>query len=371
MRTAKCVPMASPGGILGILAAVTALGLCFAAPGAAADLREELKQFPYRIVFESYQDDNFELMMVNADGTGVVNLTKTPKVNELYPHVSPDGTKVSFVVDGEEGGTKVRSVWTMNLDGSGRTLVQSNAREPCWSPAGDALVYLKGESEKFTLTDFATRGIYHFDLATRTHKQHPNTKIEHLYNICCTPDGKWYVATVHAGMGYSHAILAIEAEGSKVFNLKIPGCRPDVSPDGKRVAWGADDYTLCVGDLDFSGPEPKVVNRRDVVQSPHPKPRPKAAKGEKPAEKATEKTVKTDPPMELYHVDWSPDGKYLAFSRGPKAKRLGPAPEMVGVVADGWNICVADASAENRWVEITTDGKANKEPDWVPVAKKR
>ena len=238
---------------------------------------------------------------------------------------------------------------------------------------GDALVYLKGESEKFTLTDFASRGIYRFDLATRTHKQHSNAEIEHLYNICCTPDGKWYVATVHAGMGYSHAILAIEAEGKKVFNLKIPGCRPDVSPDGKRVAWGADDYTLRVGDLDFSGPEPKVVNRRDVVKSEWPKPMPKAAKvveSEKPAEKSKEKAVKSDPPMELYHVDWSPDGKYLAFSRGPKAKRLGPAPEMVGVVAEGWDICVADASAENRWVAITTDGKANKEPDWVPVAKK-
>ena len=119
-----------------VLVGVTALGSCLAARGVAADLREELKQLPYKIVFESYQDDNFELMMVNADGSGVVNLTKTPKVNELYPHVSPDGTKVSFVVDGEEGGTKVRSVWTMNLDGTGRTLVQSNAREPCWSCAG-------------------------------------------------------------------------------------------------------------------------------------------------------------------------------------------------------------------------------------------
>jgi Tol biopolymer transport system component len=318
---------------------------------AAADLREELKQVPFKIVFESYQDDNFELMMVNADGSQPVNLTKTPKVNELYPHVSPDGKKVSFVVDGDEDGKKVRNVWVMNLDGSGRTLLARNAREPCWDPAGTAVVYLKGESEKFTLTDFATRGIYCFDLATGAHRQHPNAEIHHLYNICCTPDGKWYVATVHAGMGYSHAILAIEAQGKKVYNLKIPGCRPDVSPDGRKVAWGADDYTLRVGDLDFSGPEPRVTNQRDVVKS------------EKPAGKGQQH-------MELYHVDWSPDGKYVAFSRGPKAKRLGPAPEMVGVVAEGWNLCVADASATNRWVALTSDGKANKEPDWTPAGKK-
>ena len=338
------------GSVWALIGAM-ALGPAFPSRSAAADLREELKQLPFKIVFESCQDDNFELMMVNADGSQPVNLTKTPKASELYPHVSPDGKKVSFVVDGDEGGRKVRNVWTMNLDGSGRTPVAGNAREPCWNPAGTAVVYLKGESDKFTLTDFATRGIYCFDPATGAHKQHPNAEIHHLYNICCTPDGKWYVATVHAGMGYSHAMLAIEAEGKKVFDLKIPGCRPDVSPDGKKIAWGADDYTLRVGDLDFSGPEPKVINQRDAVKSDKP-----AGKG--------------DQRMELYHVDWSPDGKYLAFSRGPKAKRLGPAPEMVGVVAEGWNLCVADASATNRWVALTTDGKANKEPDWAPAGKR-
>jgi Tol biopolymer transport system component len=163
--------------------------------------------------------------------------------------------------------------------------------------------------------------------------------------MCSTPDGKWFVSTVHAGMGFGHAILALEAEGNRVVNLNIPGCRPDVSPDGKKVAWGADDFTLCVGDLDFTGPEPKVIRQRDVVKS--------------------------QKPMETYHVDWSPDGKYLAFSRGPMRKRLGPAPEMVGVEAEGWNICVADAAATNRWVAITSDGQSNKEPDWVPLPKEK
>ena len=67
------------------------------------------------------------------------------------------------------------------------------------------------------------------------------------------------MATVHAGMGCGHAILAIPAQGDKFFNLQIPGCRPDVSPDGRKVAWGCNDFTLRAGELDFSGPEPKVV----------------------------------------------------------------------------------------------------------------
>ena len=58
---------------------------------------------------------------------------------------------------------------------------------------------------------------------------------------------------------------------------------------------------------------------------------------------------------------WSPDGKYIAFSYGPKAQ------EMVGGAAPGWNICVADMSG--KWVQVTTDGHHNKEPDWVPIPK--
>ena len=60
-------------------------------------------------------------------------------------------------------------------------------------------------------------------------------------------------------------------------------------------------------------------------------------------------------------------GKYVMFARGPATKRLGQAPEGVGIRAEGWNICVADVTATNRWAAITTDGNCNKEPDWVPV----
>jgi len=325
-----------------VLFATGWLGAANAADGAAG-LREELKHLPYRIVYESWRDNNWELFQVDADGSHPVNLTKTPTIHEMYPHVSPDGRLVSFVVDEGEGEAKTRNVYVMNIDGTDRRLVAKNAREPCFTPDGSGVVYAKGEFEKFAVQDFATRGIFVCDLATGTHTAHPNGGIQHLYNICCTPDGKWYVATVHAGMGYGHAILAIPAQGDRVFDLKIPGCRPDVSPDGKKVAWGCDDFTLRAGDLDFSGPEPRVVRERDMVKSKEP--------------------------IEVYHVDWSPDGKYVAFSRGPHGKSLGPAPEMVGVVAKGWNICVADATATDRWVAITSDGNSNKEPDWTPAVK--
>lgn len=310
-------------------------------PGAAdEELRSELKQVPYRIVHETYRGDNWELFRINADGSDPVNLTQTDDVDELYPHASPDGTKICFVADEGNGQEKTRNVYYMNVDGTDRTLVARNARQAFWNPDGTVIAYLKGESENFNYSSVASRGLFFFDLASGEHGAHPNKELGHLFGVCWTPGGDWIIATIHGALGYRHAIVAIEANGERVVNLGIPGCRPEVSPDGKRIAWTPSDWALRVADLDLTGPEPKVTGGRDVVVS--------------------------EKPIKVYHIDWPPDGNYIVFTRGPAGKRLGQAPEGVGIQAQGWNICVADLRAVNRYVEVTSDGACNKEPDWIP-----
>ncbi len=343
MTREPCTSTSRSSAVIAGLSVALAVVLCPQAAAPAEELSDELKRVDHKIVYETWRGDNWELFLASADGSEVLNLTDTPTINELNPHVSPGGKKICFVCDEGQGASKIRNVYTMNFDGSDRTLVAKNARQPCWNADGTAIAYLKAEVDKFTYTDYATKGIVVYDLASGTHKQHPNKDLHHLYNLCWSPDGKWFMATVHAGMGYRHGILAIEAEGMTVVDLKIPGCRPDFSPDGKKIAWGPSDWALRVADLDFSGPQPKVVNARDVVTS--------------------------EKPMKIYHIDWSPDGKYVSYSRGPAKKRLGLIPELVGVRAEDWNIHVADASQTNRSVAITTDGNCNKESDWVFVRK--
>jgi len=307
-------------------------------PYPAATL--DLATVPFKIVYETLREtdgkENWELYLINADGSGPINLTNTPDVNELYPHASPDGTKVCFVADEGSGREKMRNVYYMKLDGTGRVKVADNARQPCWSPDSKTIAYLKGEFQRYTITDYATKGLFFYDIETAQHTPHPNEDLHHLYNICWSPDGNWFVATVHGGMGYGHAILAFPAHGTEVYDLTpyhVTGCRPDFNIDGTKITWGMTDWDLCVAKIDFATAAPKVTD--------------------------VEPLVKCDKACEVYHTDFSPDGKYIAFSYGPMAN------EMVGGEAPGWNICVSDL--EGHWVQITSDGHQDKEPDWVPV----
>src|SRR5713226_5029674 len=96
------------------------------------DLLYELKTYPHKIVYETNRDGNWELYLVNADGSNPVNLTRTPDVDELYPKPSPDGSKICFVADEGKDKSRVRNIYYMNSDGTGRTKIAENGREPCW-----------------------------------------------------------------------------------------------------------------------------------------------------------------------------------------------------------------------------------------------
>ena len=300
-----------------------------------------LSEIPFKILFETYRRTegrfNWELFQINADGCNPVNLTQTPGLDEMYPHASPDGTKICFVVDEGTGRRKVRNVYYMNIDGSERIKVATNARQPCWSPDGKKIAYLKGEYERYSTREYATSELFMYDLNTRQHIPHVNRTLHHLYAICWSPDGNWFFCAVHGGMGYSDTILAFDANGTRVFDLErwgVRGCRPELSLDGRRMTWGETDWDLCVGDIILSSQAPQITNVHKVVQCLRS--------------------------SKVYHVDFSPDGKFIAFSYGPAT-----GGQQVGGKAKGWNICVSDLSG--KWVRITTDGQHNKEPDWVPI----
>jgi Tol biopolymer transport system component len=322
---------------------------------AQSTLRDTVKSLPFKIAYESYDQGNSDIYIMNADGSGAVNLTQTPSEQEHYPQVSPDGTKLCFVSDVGEGRDTVRSLYVMDIDGQNRKKIADHAREPFWSPDGKLIGFLPQEFDKFDVIDFSTKGMNFYELATGKITPHVNSaNLHHLYNPSWSANGKWIVATVHAGMGFDHAILLLAAHGTNIINLKVHGCRPCFSPDGKQVAWGAGDHELAAAPLDLDAAEPVIGPWSVRLEDEHNK---------------------------IYHIDWSPDSQFLAFSRGPDGKGDPTKPgthqaaaEVHGVYAKGWNIAVVkvdraadlrlDQATDANLVMITTNGLSNKEPAW-------
>jgi Tol biopolymer transport system component len=306
-------------------------------PFAKSELK--LRDIPYKIVYESFLEtdgiDNWEICLIDADGSNWVNLTNTPNINEFYPHASPDGTKICFVaVEGDSWEDRSRNIYYMDTKGSNLTKIAENAYQPCWSGDGQQIAYLKGEYSRYSSSSWSNRGIAICDLKTKKSKSHPNQEIGLLFNLCWSLDGNWFTATSRArGRGGSNLVFGADDRTTKTLNIR--GCRPDISPDGQQVAWGRTDHVLEIGDLDFSSSSDIVTNQTPVI--------------------ACHQDYK------VYHVDWSPNGRYLTFSYGPRS-----GDQAVGRKAAGWNICVYDFET-GIWVQITSDGQHNKEPDWVSV----
>lgn len=322
---------------------------------ARTPLKERLKDSPFKIAYECYLNDNWEIFVMRADGSEPVNLTQTPQVHEHYPLVSPDGTKICFSVDAGEGRDAVRSLYVMDIGGRNRRKLAEHAREPFWSPDSKVIGFLPQEFPKFSVIDYSTKGMSFIDLATGKIEPHSNSaNLHHLYNPSFARNGKWIVATVHAAMGYDHAILAIEAHGPKIINLKIPGCRPCLSPDGRQIAWGSGDHEVVLAPIDLDSDSPTVGPWRLHIR---------------------------DKTNETYHVDWSPDSRFVSLSRGPASKGDPSKPgtfqsacEIVGVYATGWNLCAVPADRDGvvdlnhatdaDFLMLTTNGFSNKESAW-------
>ncbi len=301
-----------------------------------------LDVIPYRIVFESFREtdgkENWEICLIDADGSNLINLTNSPEIDEMYPHASPDGRRICFVaVEGEDLMSKSRNVYYMNIDGSDRVKIAENAYQPCWSADGRYIAYLPGEYPRYNPKVTSNKGLEIYDLKTGEVKRHPNDEILHIHCLCWSPDGEWFVSSRAGGMPGKERVF--KADDKTMMRLTIVGCTPDISPNGKRLAWNATDFSLNISALDFDSPQSNVTDHRMVI------------------------ACKRD--HWVYYADWSADGNYLAFTYGfDEESNQAGSPE-------SWShICIVDLKT-GKWTQITTDGKHNKEPDWVVVKARR
>jgi TolB protein len=86
-----------------------------------------------KIAFSSNRDGNYEIYVMNADGSDVTRLTNVNNANDSSPSWSPDGEKIVFTSDRDSAFTEI---YSMNADNGRRVtrLTDNNANDssPNW-----------------------------------------------------------------------------------------------------------------------------------------------------------------------------------------------------------------------------------------------
>ena len=97
---------------------------------------------------------NFEIYVMNADGTGQWNLTRNP-AKDGAPVWSPDGRTIAFArtypADPGEVGPDRTELYLMNADGSGQRKLAENAYQIAWSPDGRRLAVPARDGELYVM----------------------------------------------------------------------------------------------------------------------------------------------------------------------------------------------------------------------------
>lgn len=94
---------------------------------------------PGQFAFATNRDGNYEIYLMNADGSGLLRLTDNP-ADDTYPAWSADGNWLAFTSnrDGDN------EIFVMSADGANVNQITFNEAYDCcanWSPDGSRLVY--------------------------------------------------------------------------------------------------------------------------------------------------------------------------------------------------------------------------------------
>ena len=197
-----------------------------------------------KIAFTSNRDGNFDIYIMDYDGSNQKRLT----FDAGDPFISPDGSKLAFT--SSRGGNA--EICIMDSDGSNQKYLTNNESKdhvPCFSPDGSKIAFTSNRDGNFD--------IYIMDSDGSNQKNLTNNKSED-YTPCFFPDGSKISFT--SDREGNADICIMDSDGSNQQNLtsNFGATDPFISPDGSKIAFTskhAEKYEIYIMNIDGTNQE--------------------------------------------------------------------------------------------------------------------
>ncbi|WP_299465314.1 hypothetical protein [uncultured Microscilla sp.] len=219
----------------------------------------------YPIAYSSKTSGNVDIYLTDTQGKAKIKVT-THANRDGYAAWSPDGKRIACYA--YHDGRKTWSIHTLNADGSNRKrLTQAKNKwdnAPAWSPDGKKIAFARAYK--------STEGAWTEELWVMNADGSEQKQIKSLAGggPHFTPDGK---LLFHSKTNTSEICIA-NIDGSnltKLTNNNAEDWHPEVSPDGKQVAFMSDrdgNHEVYVMDIDGANQKRLTFNKvRDSTPS--------------------------------------------------------------------------------------------------------
>ena len=183
-----------------------------------------------RLAFDSNRDDNYEIYVIDIDGSNPINLTDNP-ARDVFSSWSPDGMKIAFMSTRDDD----YEIHIMDADGGNPTnLTNFDGYDdyPSWSPDGTKIAF-------FTYRD-GNYEIYAMDADGSSQVNLTNNDAVN-FSPSWSPDGTQIVFGSDIEVAYE--IHVMDVDGGNLINLTMAGGTDDYpswSPDGTKIACQSD-----------------------------------------------------------------------------------------------------------------------------------